>query len=144
MLEALVYIVFNIKSWANSFFNVLKTTFWRGNIFLLTVFFFLFLCVALQFTLEDSRSTGTTRQTSSSADDSRTTTTTTTGLSRQADRILTESPERRISRPFSSNYSNTLHPTGNFMPMYMLFSREKLKDLCNILYETSVCVTTKL
>jgi len=69
-----------------------------------------------RFTLEDSRSTGTTRQTSSSADDSRTTTTTTTGLSRQADRILTESPERRISRPFSSNYSNTLHPTDIASP----------------------------
>lgn len=79
-----------------------------------------------RFTLEDSRSTGTTRQTSLSADDSRTTTT--TGLSRQADRILTESPEPRISRPFSSNYSNTLHPTdigSPTTPTQQAISRKK-------------------
>ena len=61
--------------------------------------------ISLQFTLEDSRaSAGETKITSSA-------------YSRQdrQDRLSTQSPERRISRPFSSSYSSTLHPPpGNF------------------------------
>ena len=53
--------------------------------------------LSLQFTLEDSRASGGETRTTSSA------------YSRQ-DRLSTQSPERRISRPFSSTYTSTLQP----------------------------------
>ena len=61
--------------------------------------------LSLQFTLEDSRASGGETRTTSSA------------YSRQ-DRLSTQSPERRISRPFSSTYTSTLQPPPGKFPWF--------------------------